>query len=252
MNTILVTFILIFCRISSFMVTAPGFSFKQTPSLLKIFISISLTISVYSIIPEKIVIENIYIFIFFVIKEVLVGIALGFVVQLIFSTVEMAGQIIDFQVGFSMGSVYDQTIGIQGSNYGRLYYWLALTLFFVTDMHHIVIQNLLNSFEIVPLTQSSLGGNTVEGMVKLFSKVFEMSIMLASPVVLVAFVTDCVLGIVSRSVPQINVLMLGMPMKILISFFFLLLFLPNLLQLIVHIFPEMNRYMSEFVQSLAR
>ncbi|MGX7023579.1 flagellar biosynthetic protein FliR [Vagococcus hydrophili] len=252
MNTILFTFILIFCRISSFMVTAPGFSFKQTPSLLKILISFSLSISVFSVLPETISTNNLYIGIFYIIKELLVGIALGFVVQLIFSAIEMAGQIIDFQVGFSMGSVYDQTIGIQGSNYGRLYYWLALTLFFVTDMHHIVIENLLASFDIVPLTEASMKWNTVEGMVKLFAKVFEMSIMLAAPVVLVAFVTDCVLGIVSRSVPQINVLMLGMPMKILISFFFVLLFLPNLVQLIIHIFPDMNKYMSEFLQSLGR
>jgi len=252
MNPVLITFILIFARISSFMVTAPGFSLKQAPVILKITLSFFISVIVYSMIPEKQGAANLIIFSFLIIKEVLVGIALGFVVQLIFSAVEMAGQFIDFQVGFSMGSVYDPSIGIQASNYGRLYYWIALAFFFISDMHHIIIQNLILSFEMVPLTGATLGGNTIEGMVWLFVKMFEISFMLAAPVVLVAFVTDCVLGIVSRSVPQINVLMLGMPMKILVSFFFILLFLPNFMRLVDNLFPEMDRYMKEFLDSLVR
>lgn len=252
MNPILITFILIFARISSFMITAPGFSLKQAPIVLKIGLSFFTSVIVYSMISEKIVVGNMLILIILIIKEILVGIALGYVVQLIFSSVEMAGQFIDFQVGFSMGSVYDPSVGIQASNYGRLYYWIALILFFISDMHHLVLQNLIKSFEMVPITQATLNGTTVEGMVLLFVKMFEISFMLAAPVVLVAFVTDCVLGIVSRSVPQINVLMLGMPMKILISFFFVLLFLPNLIQLVINLFPDINRYMKEFLDSLVR
>lgn len=252
MNSILITFILIFARISSFMVTSPGFSLKQAPIVLKVGLSFFLSVIVYSMTPEKIGAANLIIFSFLVIKEILVGIALGFVVQLIFSSIEMAGQLIDFQVGFSMGSVYDPSVGIQASNYGRLYYWIALVLFFLSDMHHIVLQNLINSFQMVPLNEAGFIGNTVEGIIRLFIEMFQVSFMLAAPVVLVAFVTDCVLGIVSRSVPQINVLMLGMPMKILVSFIFILLFLPNFMQLVTNIFPEIDRYMKEFLDSLVR
>ncbi len=252
MNSILITFILIFARISSFMVTSPGFSLKQAPIVLKVGLSFFLSVIVYSMTPEKVGAANLIIFSFLVIKEILVGIALGFVVQLIFSSIEMAGQLIDFQVGFSMGSVYDPSVGIQASNYGRLYYWIALVLFFLSDMHHIVLQNLINSFQMVPLNEAGFMGNTVEGIIRLFIEMFQVSFMLAAPVVLVAFVTDCVLGIVSRSVPQINVLMLGMPMKILVSFIFILLFLPNFMQLVTNIFPEIDRYMKEFLDSLVR
>ena len=252
MNEIIITFILVFSRISSFMVTAPGYSLKQAPIMLKVGLSFFVSISVYSLLPETIVVTNLILFSILVMKEILLGIALGFIVQLIFSAVEMAGQLIDFQVGFSMGSVYDPSVGIQASNYGRLYYWMALALFFLTDMHHLVLRNLIQSFDFVPLGMASLGGNTVEGVVRLFGGVFETSVMLAAPVVLVALVTDCVLGIVSRSVPQINVLMLGMPMKILISFFFILLFLPNFLQMVNNLFPEIDRYMKEFLDSLVR
>ncbi|MDT2815865.1 flagellar biosynthetic protein FliR [Vagococcus carniphilus] len=252
MNDALVTFLLIFCRITSFMVISPGFSLKQAPKLMKALLSIAFSLSVFSVISEKVVIESVYLLLFYVVKEILVGLAIGFIVQLIFSGIEMAGQIVDFQVGFSMGSVFDPGVGIQGSNYGRLYYWLALSLFFFSDMHHLVIENLLNSFEVVPITEAVLKGTTVDGIILLFVEVFKIAVLLAAPVVLVALVTDCVLGIISRSVPQINVLMLGMPMKILISFLFMLLFLPNLIQSISNVFPTIDRYMKEFIDALVR
>lgn len=252
MNDILATFFLVFCRISSFMVISPGFSLKQAPNLLKGLLSLSFSVTVFSSLQKIVVFQNLFIFSLQSFKEILVGIALGFIVQLVFSAIEMAGQIIDFQVGFSMGSVYDPGVGIQGSNYGRLYYWLALAVFFFTDMHHLVIDNLIQSFSIIPITEMSMHGNTVEGMMILFVEVFKISILLAAPVVLVALVTDCVLGIISRSVPQINVLMLGMPMKILISFFFVLLFMPNLIESIQKVLPDISRYLNEFMESLVR
>ena len=252
MNDILATFFLVFCRISSFMVISPGFSLKQAPNLLKGLLSLSFSVTVLSSLQKIVVFQNLFIFSLQSFKEILVGMALGFIVQLVFSAIEMAGQIIDFQVGFSMGSVYDPGVGIQGSNYGRLYYWLALAVFFFTDMHHLVIDNLIQSFSIIPITEMSMHGNTVEGMMILFVEVFKISILLAAPVVLVALVTDCVLGIISRSVPQINVLMLGMPMKILISFFFVLLFMPNLVESIQKVLPDISRYLNEFMESLVR
>lgn len=252
MNDILATFFLVFCRISSFMVISPGFSLKQAPNLLKGLLSLSFSVTVFSSLQKIVVFQNLFIFSLQSFKEILVGMALGFIVQLVFSAIEMAGQIIDFQVGFSMGSVYDPGVGIQGSNYGRLYYWLALAVFFFTDMHHLVIDNLIQSFSIIPITEMSMHGNTVEGMIILFVEVFKISILLAAPVVLVALVTDCVLGIISRSVPQINVLMLGMPMKILISFFFVLLFMPNLIESIQKVLPDISRYLNEFMESLVR
>ncbi|UDM79798.1 flagellar biosynthetic protein FliR [Vagococcus fluvialis] len=234
------------------MVISPGFSLKQAPNLLKGLLSLSFSVTVFSSLQKIVVFQNLFIFSLQSFKEILVGMALGFIVQLVFSAIEMAGQIIDFQVGFSMGSVYDPGVGIQGSNYGRLYYWLALAVFFFTDMHHLVIDNLIQSFSIIPITEMSMHGNTVEGMMILFVEVFKISILLAAPVVLVALVTDCVLGIISRSVPQINVLMLGMPMKILISFFFVLLFMPNLIESIQKVLPDISRYLNEFMESLVR
>ncbi len=71
-----------------------------------------------------------YIFFILVIKETLFGLAIGYVTQLIYGIMEIAGQLIDFQVGFSMASVYDPSLGRNASNYGKMYYWLSICVFF--------------------------------------------------------------------------------------------------------------------------
>lgn len=244
--------LLIFSRITAFIVVSPGFSFKSMPTVAKVMLAVAFTISVNGMNQQLVVVENLYVLFFYVIREVLLGLAMGFVTQLIFTGIEIAGQLIDFQVGFSMGSIFDPATGVHASNYGRLYYWLALSIFFFTDMHHVVIQGLLDSFQLVPIGMATMTGVSVDGIVHLFSEVFRIGLVLGAPMIVVALIADIVLGIISRSVPQINVLMLGMPLKILVSFFFMILLLPNAVQSITHVMPKMGDYLHKFVESLIK
>nr|WP_245249512.1 flagellar biosynthetic protein FliR [Vagococcus allomyrinae] len=243
---------LIFSRITAFIVVSPGFSFKSMPTIAKVMLAVAFTMSVNGLSEQVVMVENLYVLLFYVIREVLIGLAMGFVTQLIFTGIEIAGQLIDFQVGFSMGSIYDPATGVHASNYGRLYYWLALSIFFFTDMHHMVIQGLLDSFKLIPIGTATLTGMSVEGVVHLFSEVFRIGLVLGAPMIVVALIVDIVLGIISRSVPQINVLMLGMPLKILVSFFFMMMLLPNVVQSITHMMPKIGEYLHEFVESLIK
>ena len=215
--------ILIFIRITSFIVICPGFSLKAMPNIFKIGLASTFTFIAYVMTPQIDFIDSMWLFAFIVIKEALFGLCLGFVTDVVISAMEMAGSLIDFQAGFSMGAVFDPSTGIRASNYGRLYYWLALSVFFILDMHHKVIESLLDSFRYVPLGSMVFNGNIVYAVLKIFSRIFELSINLAAPIIVVALVTDVVLGVISRTVPQINVLILGMPLKILISFFIVML-----------------------------
>ena len=244
-------FILIFCRMTAFIALCPGFSFKSFPNSVKIGLAFSLTTIVFpsvSLLPAELSLVTLG---GFVLKEVLVGLALGYVSQLLFSGIEIAGQLVDFQVGFSMGAIYDPAMGVNASNYGRIYYWLGIAVFFLMDLHHTVIKSLLGSFQILPVTTAHLDGATVEGVLKLFVQVFEIALGLAAPLLLVALMVDIILGIISRTVPQINVLMLGMPLKITVSFFIFLLLLPNLVTNLGHTIEQLGQFIQEFVKSLA-
>jgi len=239
--------ILIFMRITAFIVLCPGISFKGIPNIFKIGIALSLTILVYSTVPEIVVVDNLLLFAILVIKEALFGLSIGFVTKLVFSTMEMAGQFIDFQVGFSMASVFDPSIGINASNYGRVYYWMSLCAFFLLDMHHRLIATLIQSFEYVPLTSVNIDGLTVGAVLNIFSRVFELAFNLAAPMIIVLLLTDVVLGVISRAVPQINVLMLGMPLKAMVSFLVSMVGLSWLLNSIGNIIQLMPDYIEGFI-----
>ena len=149
-----------------------------------------------------------------------------------------------------MGAVYDPSMAINASYYGKIYYWLSMCVFYLTNLHHIVIKSLVKSFESVPISSTDLGDLGVEGMMKLLGIIFELAFNIAVPMMIVALLTEVILGLISRSVPQINVLILGMPLKIAASFVMMLVLLPTLVKNIQTTLPLMVKYMNEFMQSL--
>ena len=102
----------------------------------------------------------------------------------------------------------------------------------------------------MPISSTNIGSFGVEGMMKLLGIIFELAFNLAAPMIIVALLTEVILGLISRSVPQINVLILGMPLKIIASFVIMLILLPTLVKNIQEILPLMVKYMNEFLQSL--
>lgn len=243
-------FFLIFVRIAAFIVICPGFSFAGMPNLIKVTLSFGISLVVFpmtSALQEEI--STILVGLL-VIKEGLVGFALGFICKLFFSAVEMAGKLVDFQVGFSMGETFDPSLGVNVSNYGKVYYWMSMAVFFLTDLHHVVIQALIRSFRYIPLEEAALGNFGIEGMITLFSMMFKTGLSLAAPLIIVALISEIVLALISRSVPQINVLILGMPLKVIVSLVFTLIFLTPLMGSVKESLTKMVYYMNQFMQSL--
>lgn len=245
------TFMLIMIRIASFIWISPGFSFKGTPQLLKVAISAGLALAVYNTVPVGEAPLAMGIFVLLGIKETLLGAALGYITQLFFSGIEMAGSFVDFQVGFSMSMSFDPMMGVQTSFYGSVYYWIAMAIFFFTNMHHQIIRALVQSFAYIPLGDMELAYLGIEGIVQLFGHVFELASNLAFPLITVALLSEVILALLSRTIPQINVLILGMPLKILLSVLFIYSFLPILFDNIAEVFPEMLKYFKEFIFSLS-
>lgn len=241
--------ILIFLRITSFIVVCPGFSYKGFPNVLKVSLSFVFTVLVYSIIPEIEIGNELLYFFLLSLKEILFGLAIGFISKVIFAAAEIAGQLIDFQVGFSMASVYNPLSGSSASNYGKVYYWLSICLFFILDLHHIIIKTLIKSFQYLPLGTIVLNEFNPEGIVKLFGMAFELALNLSVPMIIVVLVTDITLGIISKTVPQINVFMLGMPLKAVVSFIVFMLILSWVMSEISGIVGSVPGYIERFLQS---
>lgn len=242
-------FLLMVMRIGAFIVVCPGFSFKGIPNVMKVALTIGLALPLYPLAPTGYAEMTMPFFVWEGLQEVLVGLAIGYVSQLFFSAIEMAGAFADVQAGFSMAQLFDSSIGVNASYLGRVYYWVSLAIYFLTDMHHQMIKTLAYSFDAIPI-QTTDTHVQVEGILRLFTLVFEIALNLAAPLIIVALMTEILLGILSRTVPQINVLILSMPLKVLVVVTFLLAFLPTLYRDIADILPQMIQNTYEFIDSL--
>lgn len=242
------TLLFIFARITSFIVVVPGFSHKSLPNTLKIFLGAVLSFLVYTTIDVTPVYPEIVLFTLAMFRETLIGLAMGFSVKLVFSGIEMAGDLIDFQVGYSIGAVYDPTSGVMSSYYGKLFYWLGIMVFFLLDLHHILLKSLMSSFTVMLPGELGFAGFNLEGLLYLFSNSFKIAFSLAAPMLIVLLVTDIVMGLISRTVPQINVFMLGMPLKALIGMVIFLFLVSSFMNHIGKIVMLMPQYMEKMIQ----
>lgn len=211
--------ILILVRLASFMAASPVFSNRSIPNQVKVFLSLMISLSVYGALYGDGGASGLTVgwFTFYALREVLLGLAMGFVTQIIYSAVTTAGQFTDFQMGFSVSATFDPMTGSTQAIMGRLYQMVALVLVFITDAHHRVIAAVYRSFEVVPLGTPVLEVVRADTVVRLVGQAFAVALQIATPVILVLLMTDIIMGVLSKTVPSLNILMLGMPMKILIG-----------------------------------
>lgn len=247
-------FLLIFCRITAFFVVSPVFSFKNFPSTFKIGLGffVSLLVFLSQGLNQNVVTDATYILM--VIRESLIGVAMGFVVYLFFAVVQSAGGFMDMQIGFSMANVIDPVTGQSAPLLGNFKYMLTIMVFLMMDGHHYLLTGLMGSFEWLPLdnhfyTQMA-NGSVSEELVRLAGNTFLLSLQLAAPIVVAMFLTDAGLAFLAKTAPQFNVFVIGMPLKLLIGLFLLILLLPEFATLVGHLFAIMFDSLEQFFMVL--
>ncbi|MFS0782287.1 flagellar biosynthetic protein FliR [Bacillus sp. 1P06AnD] len=231
-------FLLVLVRVSCFFVTMPIFSYKTIPAMHRIGLSVFLAwIMYYTLdIPR---IELDYQFIMLVFKEASVGLLIGFVAYMILTAIQIAGGLIDFQMGFAIANVIDPQTGVQNPLTGQYLYTFALLFLLVTNGHHLLLDGIFNSYQFIPIDQLSIPfGN--EKMfwfiIHAFNKAFLIAFQMAIPVVGSLFIVDISLGILARTVPQLNIFVVGIPVKIVVSFIVLIIVMSVLLTSVGQLF----------------
>ncbi|MBU8869853.1 MAG: flagellar biosynthetic protein FliR [Gemmatimonadales bacterium] len=147
-------------------------------------------------------------------RSLVVGLLLGFTINLTFTTVRMAGSIAGMQIGFAIVNSFDPMSNSQISVISQMYYLLAVLLFFVSGTHHVLVTSMFQSCIVVPPfgDLNPAGGSWF--LLKEFSSVFAIGFRIAAPVVLVLLLVSASMGVIVKTVPQINVLIVGFPVKI--------------------------------------
>jgi flagellar biosynthesis protein FliR len=240
-------FLLILVRVLGFFVTMPLFSYRTIPLPFRIGISVFLAfIMIYTVDSSAISVDELYFFL--LIKEALVGILVGLIGYIIISAVQVAGGFIDFQMGFAIANVMDPQTGAQSPITGQYFYIIALLFLLSVDGHHLLIDGIVNSYSFIPIDAfiPFQNENIVEFVIKAFNNMFLIAFQISIPIVGCLFLVDIALGIISRTVPQLNVFVVGLPLKILVSFVAILIFLSLYIVLAKNLFG----YMFEVMQGL--
>jgi flagellar biosynthetic protein FliR len=245
------TFLLVFVRISSFMVSTPVFSGQQIPGTYKIGFSAALSIICVSMIKNPVHDVAEWTLFLLILKEFMVGIVIGMVANIMFYSVQLAGSLMDIQIGFSMASLFDPTFGTNTQLTGRLQNILAMLVLFTTNAHHLLIQGILSSFDWVSLqafVPAWSDGQISSFLLKCLMQMFMLGFMMAAPIMGTLFVVDIAIGILARTVPQMNIFVIAPPIKILVYFALYILVLPGFFYLLNILLQTMFESMASILK----
>lgn len=244
-------YLLILSRIASFIFASPFFSIRGIPAIFKIGFSLILAFIVFMALPQAhIDIAGTLVFYLLIMKEVVIGLFMGIIATLIFKAIQIAGQLTDIQIGFAMSAIFDPATQSSTSLFGRLYNWIGLVIFFTIDGHHYLLKAVTDSFTFTPVGLVDIGQVGMMEVVYIFSRSFLVAFQIGIPLIIVAFMTDVVMGFIARTVPQLNVFILGMPFKVLVTLFAFLLLLPVVSNLMVSVIGEIPKTINELMRML--
>lgn len=225
---------LIFLRITSYFIAVEIFFPTGTPQILKGAFSLILSFGIIAGIDYSSInaINSGYVLAFYAVSEVMTGLILGYITNLIFQAVKLAGAWMDIHAGFSMVSILDPTSQTMSTMLGNLSYFISLAFFFIVDGHHVVINMLAESTKIIPIGKTIVYQETLMGVMKTIFNYFTLGIKIAIPLVLIVVITDVCLGLISRVVPTIPIMIFGMPIKNLLGLITYIILLPLMLKLV--------------------
>lgn len=204
----------------------PVFGRKEIPIQGRIGLATLISYIIYNFVPNLDYNSQLWIVFILIVKEIIVGIAMGYITLLMFSSLYLAGEVIDMEMGFGIVNVMDPQSNVQVPLLGNFLYMLTFIVFLTMNGHHVLISVLIKSYEIIPLGQATFGKTFLDAIISSFSDMFIIGVKVSLPIVAIIFMTDFALGIVARTVPQFNVFLVGIPLKIFVGIAGLITILP--------------------------
>jgi flagellar biosynthetic protein FliR len=204
-----------FLRVLAVFTSAPLFSSRAFPVRARIGLALLVAVSAQATLPPMPVIDlNSPAALGVVIQQVGIGLAIGFVVRLVFAAFEFAGEVVGFQMGLNFAAFFDPTFNSQTSAVARFFGYMASLLFVVLNGHLMVLMAVTRSFEVFPVTQNFLEALRLMQLYTLGGELFASGLWIALPMLALLLFTNLALGIISRVAPQMNIYAVGFPITL--------------------------------------
>ncbi|WP_347491376.1 flagellar biosynthetic protein FliR [Desulfoscipio sp. XC116] len=233
----LALFFLVLARLSAFFAVGPLFSMSNIPGLVKIGLSFAVAVIIFPTVNTDTAVypPDGWQYIFALVREVLVGLALGYIASLLLNALIYAGSLIDMQIGFFMSLIFDPVAGATAGIISRFLHLLGLAVLLAVNGHHMIIAALVRSYTVLPVNVAQVNGDSAMFLIKVFGQMITIGVQIAAPIIAVMLVIDVTLGLLARTAPQINVFMLGFPIKIIFGMVTLSVMVPVLVRIIYSI-----------------
>lgn len=240
-TTDLQTFLLIFSRVVSVLWLLPVFSSRAISVPFKAGVSLLIAYLLFdSIGVHRSFSNDPYLLFLVIMKEVFIGLAIGFSVKMLFMAVNVAGEIIAIQSGFSFARFMDPLSMTQATVIEQLKNLLAMMLFLAMDAHHILVRAIVASFRDVPIGSVTIQESFCQFLITISGRVFVTGFKIGAPIIVTLMFVEIALGMLSRMIPQINIFIEGVPLKILITVIMFSFSLGVIVPVIVNMFKGMD------------
>lgn len=225
----LTLFSFVFMRMSGCILFNPIFGRRNLPLILKMGMVLLLSLFVFSTVPDKIIeISSIIVYCVMLVKELLVGFIVGYIMQLFMSVFIISGEVLDFQMGIAMANMYDPQSNISMPITASIINCMYILLFFAANAHITMIKIFCQLAVISPYGNIAFSSGIFEELVGLFSVILVYALKLALPILAVELIVEMGGGLLMKAVPQINVFIVNIQLKILIGFIAILILVPSL------------------------
>lgn len=243
LNAYLAGGIFIFARLLGFFRLAPVFNRKEMPGMIKIALILLITIVLTGVAkPQVTVIQSS--FVLTILLNFVVGAMIGYVAQLILLAVDAGGDMINMQMGLSSAMVLDPTTSSQVSIVGKLFSFIGLIIFMQLGGVYWLLNALIHSFSVFPLDGTAIHLSQLVNMdylIDMSSNVLYMGLQIASPILLATLGQDIILGVISKTAPQVNVFQLSFLFKPVLGAAIMIWILPMLINIITDYFMSYSK-----------
>ena len=247
-------FLLVLTRTSGIFFISPFLGSMNVSVKFRAGAAVLLAMILFPVVMKMYVVEapaNVLMFAFTVAKEMFIGWLIGLVGYITLSAVNMAGKIMDMQVGFAVVQMMDPTTQQQSGMIGTFLYNLTIIYFVITNGHHVIISALAESFRIIPLDSMVWNTSLPQLITDLTAGVFMNGMKIAMPVTFAILLTNVGMGILARTMPQMNIFVVGIPLQLTIGTSMISMVLPFYILFLDVIFNEMYANISIALKALA-
>ncbi len=215
-------FFLIFIRVGVILFILPFFNSKIIPVMAKVGLTFIIAMIIFPVVNIKMVEfpATMLGLVQLISGELIVGMILGFMTQVFFEGVKVMGQMVGFQTGFAITNIIDPQNGTQVSILSNMAYLIAVVLFLVLNGHHILLSALRESFEIINIGTLKLNRQILQEIVKYSGEMFVIGIKIGAPAIAALLFVKAVFGLVTKLIPQMNIMIVAFPVQIVIGLLF--------------------------------